>query len=244
MRRIARLAAISLLAVGVGPAAADAGTDAVLKRLRERLPDVQVERIEALPYTNLYEARGPDNSAFYLDGDASFLISGELFDLTAMLNVTRLRAPVTDPKDVSAFPGELAIEIRKGNGSRRVLVFSDPDCGYCRQLEQEMKAIDDVTIRVYMLPVDALHPVASERAHAIWCSPDRVRAWHEYMVENVEPPPAPSSCKAPLAGIAELAAANGLQGTPVMVFASGRVVPGAVPASYVERFLSEPPLAR
>ena len=75
---------------------------------------------------------------------------------------------------------------RQGNGSRKLIVYSDADCPFCHRLENEMKNLDNVTIYTFLFPIDGLHPDAANKSRKIWCAPDKVKAWDAFFASGNE----------------------------------------------------------
>lgn len=121
----------------------------------------------------------------------------------------------------AALPLEAAIVLRRGEGRRRIAVFSDPNCPYCRRFERDLAAIDDLT--VYILPYPILGPDSERLSRAAWCATDRARAWRELMERRAEPPPAPAGCAAPIASIVALGRRLGARYTPTWILPSGEM---------------------
>lgn len=126
----------------------------------------------------------------------------------------------------AALPLDAAIVERRGEGRRRIAVFSDPNCPFCRRFERDLRAIDDLT--VYILPYPILGPDSERLSRAAWCAPDRARAWRELMDRRTEPPPAPPGCEAPIAAIVALGRRLGARYTPTWILPSGEMHAGAV----------------
>jgi thiol:disulfide interchange protein DsbC len=135
-----------------------------------------------------------------------------------------------------ALPLDSAIKVVKGNGSRKIAVFADADCPYCKKFEQELVNVKDVTVYTFLYPIDSLHPDAGKKSKQIWCAPDRVKAWDEWMLKNTLAKN-DGNCDNPVAKTVELGKKLGVNGTPTIVFADGRRVPGMVPAAKLEQML-------
>ena len=136
--------------------------------------------------------------------------------------------------DFNSLPLEKAIKVVKGNGRRKVAVFSDVDCPFCKRLEQnELSNIDDVTIYTFLYPLEQLHPNAAEKSKLIWCADDRVEAWNNWVFKNKLPKKA-GDCKVPLEEIGQLARKLGVSSTPTLIFADGKRLKGAQPYNKIE----------
>jgi thiol:disulfide interchange protein DsbC len=140
--------------------------------------------------------------------------------------------------EFSSLPLDLAIRKVKGTGERKLAVFSDADCPFCAKLETELKGIDNVTIYTFLYPIDQLHPDAARKSRAIWCAPDRAKAWDDFFVSGKLPDNA-GDCKHPVQATAELGRKLRVNATPTLVFADGSVIPGALPAAQLEQQLAQ-----
>ena len=223
-------------AAGLVACSANANEATIRKAFEEKFPDAKVEKVTKTEFGGLYEVLVQDQIV-YTDAKGSFLLQGSLIDLKTGKNVTADRRGELTRINFDALPLDLAIKIVKGNGKRKMAIFSDPDCPFCRRLENDLTKVTDVTIYTFLYPIDSLHPQAREKSKAIWCSPDRVKAWNDYMLNNTAPTAA-TTCDTPLAKIGELGEKYRINGTPTIYFANGRKVPGAVPAEQLEQMLN------
>jgi thiol:disulfide interchange protein DsbC len=217
-------------------AAANANEDEVMKRVRERFPQSFVEKVFRTPYPNVYEVL-MDNKLFYTDEQVSYVMVGNLIDVKTSQNLTQQRLRKLTAIEWKDLPLDLAIRKVKGDGSRRLAVFSDPMCPHCATLERELAKITNVTIYTFLYPIERLHKGATDRSRAIWCSPDRAKAWDEYMLNRVEPRAKP--CPDPIKKLDELGTRLKVSSTPTLVFGDGTVVIGGIPAAQVDKLLSE-----
>jgi thiol:disulfide interchange protein DsbC len=233
---LARGLALALVCLGLVVPAAGASEAEVLKRVRERFPQSFVEEVFATPYPGLYEVL-MDNRLFYTDEQVSFVMVGNLIDVKTSQNLTRERLRKLTAVDWKDLPLELAVKKVKGDGSRRLAVFSDPMCPHCVNLERELAKVTNVTIYTFLYPIERLHKGATERSRAIWCSPDRARAWDEYVLNRVEPKAKP--CPDPVRKVEELGTKLKVSVTPTLVFGDGTVITGGIPAQQVEKHLNE-----
>ena len=140
--------------------------------------------------------------------------------------------------DFAQLPLNDAIKTVRGNGSRKLAIFSDPDCLYCKRLEVELLKLDDVTLYTFLYPLEKLHPDAPKIAKAIWCSADAQQAWREYMIEGKSPVDK-TACTDPIDRNIQLGQKFGINGTPTLIFADGRVLPGAAPIEQIEKWLGK-----
>jgi thiol:disulfide interchange protein DsbC len=233
-----------LLAAALMAASAAAVAGEVEDRLRatlvERLPGIRIESVTKLPQLELYEVVSNGNRIFYSDAKGEFALIGNLVDLKTRVNLTQERQEELNVVDFAALPLDKAIVKVKGDGSRKVAVFSDPDCPFCKRLERELMKVSDVTVYLFLFPIPQLHPDATRKARAVWCAADPGKAWDALMLEGTEPAAAAADCQDPIAEVAKLADAVGIQGTPGLVFTSGKLVPGAISSKEIEEHLNAP----
>jgi thiol:disulfide interchange protein DsbC len=213
-----------------------ADENSVKKALEAKLEGLKVESVRKTPFKGLYEVQA-DDKVLYVDDKAEFILLGRLFDARGkeLRDLTGERMAELEKKrriDFASLPKDLAIKIVKGNGKRVMAMFSDPDCPYCKRIEHELEKVNDVTVYLYLYPIPSLHPEAVSRARSVWCADDRAKAWSDLMLKGVQP--AAKQCDAPLEKIAQLGQKYRFFGTPTLVFANGRVVPGMIPAAKLE----------
>jgi len=182
----------------------------------------------------LFEVRvGTD--VFYSDAKGDFLLQGELLDTRAKRNLTSERVTKLSAIDFASLPEKDAFTIVRGNGKRHVAVFEDPNCGYCRRFEADLKSIDNVTVHVYLYPI--LGPDSTEKSKNLWCAKDRGRAWQDWMIDS-KPIPAAKCDTAALERNVAFGRKFKITGTPTLIFADGTRVPGAIAAAEIEKQLN------
>lgn len=241
IRALTVLSSIVLLFSGI--ACADEAS--IRSEIAKKFPKATVESVTKTPHLGLYEVVLGNGQIFYTDVDFKYLLQGEIYDVKNETSITvdRLKEVEEARLKKLAFPFEqlpfeLAIKKVKGDGSRRIAVFSDPDCPFCKRLERDMEKVTDVTIYLFLYPIEELHPKAPAVSRAIWCSGDRVKAWDEYMLKGVAPKAA-GTCTNPVDKLAEFGKAKRISGTPTMFFADGKRVPGAIPVDQIEDHLAK-----
>ena len=211
--------------------------DANLKKnLAERLPSLpKIEEIIKTPMPGVFEVRVQGNELFYTDAKGDFLIQGVLIDTKQKRNLTEER---TDKLSAVAFdniPLKFAFTQVKGNGKRKLVVFADPNCGYCKRFEKDLQKIDNVTIYHMMYPV--LGEDSKTKSRNIACAKDRVKTWNDWMLQGVTPP-AVACDNHNIDAIVEFGKKHRINGTPTLFVADGTRVPGAIDAAQVETLLN------
>jgi len=237
MTKLFKHAALVALVAGLSQVAcADEAT--VRKGFSAKFPKAQVKSVTKVPEVDLYEVVvGTD--VYYVDGTLKYLVEGNLIDLKTEENITaeRVRALKETPIAWNDLPLDLAFKKVKGKGERKIAVFSDPDCPYCKRLENNIKDLENVTIYTFLFPLTDIHPQAKEKSKNVWCAADRQKAWDELMLKGVQP--ARKDCDHPVDKILAFTQKNNINSTPTMVMASGKRVNGAYPKEAIEEMLSE-----
>jgi thiol:disulfide interchange protein DsbC len=190
-----------------------------------------IDQVNKSPIPGLYEVVTGDH-IFYTDKTAQYLIDGSMFDLKMRRNLTEARARVLFAVDFNNLPFDLAVKKVKGNGSRKLAYFTDPNCGYCKKLEQELQDVTDVTLYLFLYPI---FDGSAEKVQGIWCSSDKAKAWDDLMLKGVQPEA--GKCETPSNKVLALGKKLRVNGTPALIFANGIVNPGYMPAAELEKAL-------
>ena len=224
-----------ILAVAAMSTSLQADEPALRKTLIERNPAIKIDKIHTSPIAGVFEVVTEDKQVFYTDAKGDYVLTGNLIETATRNNLTRQRIEGLNVVNFASLPFKKAIPIVRGNGSRKLAVFSDPDCPYCKQLEKELALLNDVTIYVFLYPIASLHPAATKHAKAIWCAPDRAKSWRAQMLEDKQP--TGGECDNPVDEIVALGNSLGINGTPTMIFANGKRVSGSQSAGQIEALL-------
>lgn len=232
-------ARILLIASFLIATSASANEAALKKMIEAAYPKFTVDSVSKTPYAGLYEVY-IGGQLIYTDEKFSFLIvDGRVVDPKSKKDMTSERLNELNKIDFASLPLDLAVKVVKGNGSRKMAVFSDPDCPFCKRLEQnELVDLTDVTIYTFLLPLDQLHPDAANKAKQIWCSPDRAKAWQDWVMQGTLPKKT-NTCDVPLDKIAAVAKKYSVSSTPTIFFADGKRMTGAYPAAEIEKALGK-----
>ncbi len=226
---------ILLLILAAAPSLLWAQEAAIQKRLMQKMGDFPpILHIKPSPYKGLYEIVTRKYEIYYTDAEANFVLNGDLIDTRTMRNQTEASLDKLLAIDFDKLPVNDAFTIVRGDGKRKLAVFEDPNCGYCKHFEAELQKVNNVTIYLYLLPI--LGPDSTEKSRNIWCAKDRAKAWQDWMLKNE--PPATARCDtAALTRNVELAKQFRLTGTPTLVFANGSRLAGAVEQERLEQLL-------
>jgi thiol:disulfide interchange protein DsbC len=236
----AGLAASVVQAQSQAPTQANAAKEsaALRKTLEERLPAIgKSDEVRRTTVPGLFEVRvGTD--LYYADAEGNHLIlNAQILDTKTKRNLTEERQDKLLAVDFDSLPVKDAFTIVRGNGKRKLAVFEDPNCGYCKRFEQELQKVDNVTVYMYLYPI--LGPDSVEKSRNLWCAKDKGKAWMDWMVRNTAAPKADAGCDVTaLARNREFGGKHKITGTPTLIFADGSRVPGAIGAADVEKMLA------
>jgi len=231
------------LLFGLAVTTAHADDAAIKKNIEAKFPGAKVQSVTKTPYAGLYEVLVEGPQLIYSDDKAKYVFMGAVLDLDAQKNLTEERMQKLTAVKFDTLPLGDAIKVVKGNGSRKIAVFSDADCPYCKKFEQELVNVTDITVYNFLMPLEQLHPEAGKKSRQIWCAPDKVKAWDDWMMKGTLPKN-DGNCDNPVAKTVQLGQKLGVQGTPTIIFADGRRVPGMVPAAKLEQLLAGKPAAK
>ncbi|MBU3563434.1 MULTISPECIES: DsbC family protein [unclassified Polynucleobacter] len=196
--------------------------------------NAKVKSVSPAPVSGLYEVL-VGNDIFYTDTSGKYLIQGEIIELASGKNITEQRQADLNRIKWSELTPANAIKNVRGNGSRQLAVFSDPNCGYCKRLEKSLQQLDNVTIYTYLIPI--LSADSTQKAKQIWCSSDPYKTYIDWMVNGIAPS-GKGECSTPLDKNVAFAKTYGITGTPTLFFTDGSRFPGAVQITDIEKKFS------
>jgi thiol:disulfide interchange protein DsbC len=214
-------------------AAAWADEASIRKNLAERLPNLPpIDEVTKTAIPGIYELRiGSD--IVYTDEHGHHVLQGQLIDTKTRANLTEARIAKLTAIDFASLPLKDAILIKQGSGARKIAVFGDPNCGYCKRLERDLVALKDVSIYTFLYPI--LGPDSNVKSRDIWCARDRAKAWRAWMVDGNAPSKAGGPCDtSALERNVALGERHRVNGTPAIVFEDGTRSPGAMPPDQIE----------
>lgn len=220
-------------------AAANAEVANTIKaNLKANLPQItQVDEVRTTGWQGMYEVRVNGKHLLYTDAQANYVMNGELLDARTKQNLTTARMQEIERIDFGSLPKDGAFITKQGDGSRQLAIFADPNCGYCRQLEQELPKLKNVTIHTYLIPI--LGADSQKKAAQIWCAPDRSAVWQAWMQKQT---PLPESTDCDVSAIKRnlaFATEQNISGTPAIILPNGKRISGAVPVQDLEQALAD-----
>lgn len=233
------LLAAFLLGLVFSSGGAKANEAAIRKNLAERLPQLpQIDEVSKSPVAGLFEVRFGGNQILYSDANGDFIFAnGSLIDTKNKLDLTEERIDKLSAIDWNELPLQDAMVVRQGSGARKMAVFADPNCGYCKHFERDLLNVKDVTVYTFLMPI--LGPDSTAKSRDIWCAKEPMETWRAWMIEGVQPPKAAEDCDtSALQRNLLLSRKHRIMGTPALFFEDGTRKPGALPAEQVERALA------
>jgi thiol:disulfide interchange protein DsbC len=216
----------AVMAAGV----ATANPEQVKREIEKKFSEIKVERVTKTVYGGLYEVFA-GNEILYTDEKVTFLVVGNLIDTQTRSNVTEVRMQKLTAIRFDDLPLDQSIKLVRGNGSRRMAIFADPNCGYCKRFEQDINQLENITAYIFTYPI--LSPDSVAKSKSIWCSPDRLKAWQDQML-RAQAPTAPGTCESPVDKVVLLGQRLRINGTPTTFFENGERISGALPKEQIE----------
>src|SRR5258706_14040103 len=227
------------LALCLLPALALADDAAIRRALEPKLNGVKIDGIQPAPLPGLFEVRFKSAEGVrvvYTDANGNYVIQGNIFELSSGRDLTEERVRKFNAIKFESLPLAQAVKVQRGNGKRVLVMFSDPYCPYCKQFEQTLQQIDNITVYVFMFPV--IKPDLADHSKAVWCSPDKSKAWLDLAIRG-KPPTASASCDNPVAKNLELGGKLGVNSTPTLFLVNGERVAGAMSAKDLTGMLDQ-----
>jgi thiol:disulfide interchange protein DsbC len=215
---------------------AHASPDVLTKQLAPKLEPLlgpkMVEKVMPSSHAGLYEVLTP-RGIVYTDKTGSFVSFGPIVDTTTKANLTEKRLQDFSKFVFKDLPFKDAIKTVKGDGSRVIATFEDPNCGFCRKLMAEVEKMNNVTIYTFLVPI--LGPDSAVKSTALWCAKDQSSAWTGFMSGKAPLPAAPTGhCDTPLERNTALQEKLRITGTPAILFPDNTKTPGYVTADAIE----------
>jgi thiol:disulfide interchange protein DsbC len=229
----AMLAAITIMSCDTAPNKSAPPEEAIKKLVEQRMGEgAKVDSITKTNFSGLYEVR-MGNEILYTDDQAKYMVIGHVVDLETHKDYTRARLDDLNKIKFSDLPLDSSIKMVRGNGKRVIAIFEDPNCGYCKRLRHTLAGMDNITVYSFMYNI--LAEDSFVKSKNIWCAPDRVKAWDDWMLNGKVAAEAPASCIAnPNDQILSLGQKLHITATPTIFFADGTRTPGAIDASGLE----------
>ena len=235
--RIVVALAVSLVSsVGV---AADPD-QAIRTTLKAIDPSMPIEAIAESPMTGLYQVQLQGGRQLYASEDGQFLLQGYLFQIKdgQPVNLTEAAESKGVAKLIAAIPATEMVVFAPKQPKTHITVFTDTDCGYCQKLHSEVPELNrlGVEVRYLAFPRQGLQSAAAKELSNVWCAADTQAAMD---LAKTRQTVADAQCDSPVAKQYALGQAIGVSGTPAIVLANGKIIPGYQPAPQLAKIALE-----
>lgn len=212
---------------------------AVEKSVRKAMPNTKITSIQPSPIDGLVEIVAGRN-VLYADPTGRYLLVGNIYDMHTATDLTAERKSASSTIDWKSLPLDAAVKLGSG-GSRKLAVFVDPDCGWCRKLHYQLAALDDVEVYAIMFPVTELHPDAANKAANILCADDPSKAFDSLIAGKAFPDSKDTAClkqaNSRIGEVKTFSDSHGIHGTPTLVSGDGRIHAGYMDAPSIKAWL-------
>lgn len=183
--------------------------------------------------------KGDRRLPVYIDFSKKFLVSGNVIRLEDRENLTQQRAARMNKVDVARIPLDDALLLGRATAKNRVIVFTDPECPYCKKLHEELKEVvkrnGDIAFLIKLFPLK-MHPNAYDISKSIVCNKSMAMLELSFAGKPVPPPLCETSAVDQTIALAE---DLGIRSTPTLVLADGLIVPGYKQADALLKLISE-----
>jgi thiol:disulfide interchange protein DsbC len=230
-----QLYSLGLTLLWMGAACADEA--AIRRNLSASLPDLPtIDEVTRMPVGGLWEVR-MGSEIVYTDEQGRFVIQGQIVDTHRRENLTEQRISKLTAFDFRKLPLQDAVVWKQGTGARKLVVFADPNCGYCKRFERELNNVKNITVYTFLLPI--LGGDSPEKSKAIWCAKEKGKVWRSWMLDGTPPPATAGPCDTrALERNVALGQKHAVNGTPSLVFENSERVPGILGAAEIEKKFS------
>jgi thiol:disulfide interchange protein DsbC len=202
----------------------------MLAKLRSNFPSIPFTAVFKTPSPGIFEVN-MDKDVLYVDSTGIYFFP-TMVDMRTRINIGDERRAELNRVDFSTLPLADAIKTVNGNGKRKIAVFADPNCGFCKRMERNFLSLKDTTIYTY--PVGILGQDSINKSTAVSCATgDKSKAWKAMMLEGATPV-ARTCDNGAVARNLELFKRMGFQGTPSIIYENGRTQKGFVENDKIE----------
>ncbi|WP_369926937.1 DsbC family protein [Xanthomonas sp. NCPPB 2632] len=230
-------------AVAMTAHAAD-DTQAVRAAVESLAPGIKVDSIAAAPMPGFYQVVASGRMV-YVSADGRYMLNGNLIDLKAKTDLSAASWAATRKVELAKVPASQRLVYAPANPKHTVTVFTDVDCGFCRQLHAHIDEFNKqgIAVEYVFWPREGLKTTSGNdtpsytKAVSVWCSADRKNAFNQAMSGAT---PKAATCANPVKDEFELGERLGVNGTPTIVTENGDVVGGYVTPAQLLQALQAP----
>ena len=232
MRKVSISLGFFLLFLGLLVAARGecADNSLLMEEIKRVLPQIRIRNIEFNSDLKMYEIM-PEGSdtLVYVTQDFRYSFVGTVIDIQGRRNLTEERLIDWRRVDLSGLNFKNGFQITRGN--RKVALFIDPNCPYCKRLLAEIKEVPDVSVYVFLYPILGLD--SRQKSSAIWNSKDKEKALITGEMGEIK------EGQDPVEENLAFGREHGMNSVPTMILEDGRMLKGYMTASKIELYLSQ-----
>ncbi len=199
---------------------------------------VAVKSVKPAPSHGLYEVlfeKDGRPGLVYIDYGKKNLIQGQTINLKTKEMVVAHEQEMPKPKQLTEInpkliPVQHAFVIGNPKGSKKIYVFTDPDCPFCKTFHTELhklaKIMPDLSINIMLYPIRQLHPQAYDKSRVVLAR-KKVDLLDKAFEGKELPAPKGDEGKAGIDAIIAFAQEQGINGTPMMFLPNGKLYQSA-----------------
>ena len=234
---MSRFLLLTFLAVfAVAASAEDDATKVANETLHKVAPNAKVQSVSQAPIPGFYSVVA-DGHAIYVSADGKYLIEGHVVDVDAKRDIMEDALQGVRKAALQGVTADKRITFAPPHPKHRVLVFTDPDCPYCRQFHKQIAEYNKLGIAVdYVLYPLPIHKGADVKSVTVWCSKDRNTTFTSAMNGETLPQ---KTCANPIGEIVHVAETTGISGTPAIFSEDGTMLGGYVAPDQLAKRLDD-----
>lgn len=206
--------------------------DLVVLSLERSFPSLVILAVVKTPMPSIVALELDGGQIVYASANGDFLLAGDMYQLQPkVINLAQARRSERRMARMNQVPtAEMIIFSPTGETKSHINVFTDVDCGYCRKLHLEVPALNarGIEVRYLAFPRSGLDTPTYEKIVSAWCAKDPNAALTALKAGRSIPT---KQCDNPVADQYALGQRVGVTGTPAIVTATGKLLPGYMPAA-------------
>lgn len=205
-----------------------------------------IDTIEPSPLPGFYQVIA-SGQLVYVSADGKYMLNGDLVDIDQHKSLSDVAWARFRKAELAKVPASERIVFAPPHPKATLTVFTDVNCGFCRELHEHIADFTKAGIAVEYLawPREGVNTTAGRPTHtytemvSVWCAADRKAAFTEAKQGRS---PKAATCTNPVKDEFELGVRLGVTGTPTIITQDGRVLGGYITAQQALDDLKKHPL--
>lgn len=207
----------------------------LLKNVGGGVLEVRLAAVKGM-WELVLENKGQKGMAF-IDFGKKYVIPGPLFKISDL----KIPQPREEKKiDFTKIPLENSIVMGNAKGAKKIVLFTDPDCPFCRKQHGEIKKLiamePDLAVYVKLFPLK-MHPKAFDKSRVILGSKSLEVLDKAFSRAELSPLETGDSSDA-VNETLRLGQSIGIEATPTIIMPDGAVLRGLREAATLQQHLS------